>query len=175
MGVHDHEAKAAAIGRLTAGIITVSDTRTPATDASGDRIAARLEAAGHLVGVRALVPDTPSEIRGAILAAAAANDAVDVIVLTGGTGATRRDTTVDTLRALPGIELEGFGELFRIQSFASIGAPAMLSRACAIVFEPAPDRRIPIFALPGSIDAVETAMAELIEPVLAHLVWQCRR
>jgi molybdenum cofactor biosynthesis protein B len=174
MGVNDHEAKAAAIGPLTAGLITVSDTRTPATDGSGDRIAARLETAGHLVALRALVPDTPSEIRGAILAAAA-NDAVDVIVLTGGTGATRRDTTVDTLRALPGIELEGFGELFRMQSFASIGAPAMLSRACAIVFEPAPDRRIPIFALPGSIDAVETAMAELIEPVLAHLVWQCRR
>lgn len=173
MSVQHHQSQAAELGPLCLALITVSDTRTTANDHSGDLLQERTVAAGHSVGSRSLVRDSPKEILEAIQSAASKKE-IDAILLSGGTGATRRDTTVDTLLSLRGVVLNGFGELFRIESYASIGPSAMLSRACAIVFECSETRRLPVFALPGSVNAVETAMEKLIEPVLAHLVWQCR-
>lgn len=172
MSVSEHTSRAAEIAKLSIAIITVSDTRTAATDRSGDAIETHALAHAITVGYRTLVPDEPPEILTAINTAVSAE--VDAIVLTGGTGVARRDTTVDTIRSLPGETLEGFGELFRVESYSSIGAVAMLSRACAVIYEPIDGTRIPVFALPGSTNAVETAMRSLIVPTLRHLVWQCR-
>ena len=172
MSVSEHTSLAAKLGPLSIAIITVSDTRTAANDASGDAIETRALADDLTVGYRTLVPDAPPKILAAINASVTAQ--VHAIVLTGGTGVTRRDTTIDTILSLPGVALDGFGELFRAESYASIGAAAMLSRATAVIYEPTDCCRIPIFALPGSTHAVELAMRSFIAPTLQHLVWQCR-
>ena len=158
---------------LSLAVITVSDSRTVETDTSGDLIVTYASNAGHDVDFRALVPDESNEIRGAILAAGTSS--TDAILLTGGTGVSKRDGTVDVLRSMSSLELEGFGERFRALSFDSIGTSAMLSRACAVIIESEDGRRIPTFSMPGSNNAVSTAMQELVIPIIHHLVWECRR
>jgi len=143
-------------------ILTVSDTRTPETDGSGRRIRELLEAQAHRVEAYAVVKDEPAAIVAAICALPAAATAV---IVNGGTGLARRDTTYDAVRGLLDKEISGFGELFRMLSFAEIGAAAMLSRATAGVR----GERV-IFAVPGSTAAVELAMTRLILPELGHLV-----
>ena len=158
---------------LSLAVITVSDSRTPDTDTSGDLIVSYASNAGHRVDFRAIVPDEPHDVREVILAAGTNN--VDAILLTGGTGISKRDGTVDVVRAMSSMELEGFGERFRALSFDSIGTSAMLSRACAVIIESEDDQRIPTFSMPGSNNAVSTAMEELVIPIIPHLVWECRR
>ena len=176
MSISDHERQAHEEHRerpLSLAVITVSDSRTVDTDTSGDLIVTYASNAGHSVDVRALVPDESNDIRGAILAAGTNN--ADAILLTGGTGISKRDGTVDVVRAMSSMELEGFGERFRALSFDSIGTSAMLSRACAVIIESEDGRRIPTFSMPGSNNAVATAMEELVIPIIPHLVWECRR
>ncbi len=171
---HEHQARIKFGERpLSVAVITVSDSRTPATDTSGDLIVEYVCQAENVVNIRALVPDDSAEIRMAILAAA--TQGADAILLTGGTGISRRDGTVDVLRSMSSVELEGFGERFRAISFESIGVSAMLSRACAVIIEFEGGRRIPTFSMPGSTDAVTTATRELIVPILRHVVWDCLR
>jgi molybdenum cofactor biosynthesis protein B len=151
----------------------VSDTRTLDTDTSGGLAVDLLEAAGHVVVERRIVPDERAAID-RVLDDWCALDGLDVIVTTGGTGLTRRDITVDVIRPRVEREIDGFGELFRMLSWDEIGAAAMLSRSIAGVLRPdGRDGRL-IFVLPGSTGAVRTAMTRLIVPELRHLVAHAR-
>jgi molybdopterin adenylyltransferase len=153
---------------LGLALITVSDTRDLASDRSGALAIGLLEAAGHRVLSRSLVPDEPARIESAILVALAAPDCAAVI-LTGGTGISPRDGTPEVLARLWERELPGFGELFRWLSWRDVGAAAMLSRACA----GQRGGRL-LVALPGSPAAVRLALADLLLPELGHLIGQLR-
>ena len=155
--------------RLGFAVITVSDSRSPADDTSGDRIEALASAAGHRVIARRIVPDDIEAIRGVIEELLQRSE-VDVVVLSGGTGFAPRDVTLEAVEPLFERSIDGFGELFRMLSFRQVQAAAMLSRAAAgLIGERA------IFALPGSPKAVELAMEELILPEVGHLLGQVRR
>lgn len=150
-------------------VLTVSDTRTLETDEGGRRIAEALKGAGHRVVARALVRDEPAEVEARLMEWLEAGEP-EVICTTGGTGISRRDTTVEVVERLLDKRLEGFGELFRMISHREIGAAAMLSRAVAGLAG-----RAVIFALPGSPAAVRLALEELIVPELPHLLRELRR
>ncbi|MEM1042500.1 MAG: MogA/MoaB family molybdenum cofactor biosynthesis protein [Bacteroidota bacterium] len=154
---------------VTCAVLTVSDTRTPDTDASGALLRKRLGDAGHEVTHYAIVPDDAGAIRAQL---AAWGGEVEVVVTTGGTGIARRDTTVEVAEALFEKTIPGFGELFRMLSFEEIGAGAMLSRAAAGVYGDAPTL---LFCCPGSRNAVALAADRLIVPELRHLVWEIVR
>jgi len=149
---------------VACAVVTVSDTRTPDTDASGQRIRTLLEAAGHRVVAYAVLPDEPERIR-ARVAGHVADPGVDAVIVDGGTGLAPRDTTYEAIAGLLDKRLDGFGELFRMLSFAQIGAAAMLSRALAGVAG-----RTVVVSLPGSTAAVELAMTRLVVPELGHMV-----
>jgi molybdenum cofactor biosynthesis protein B len=150
-------------------VLTVSDTRTEATDTAGRAIDQLLQAAGHRVVGRAIVRDEVDEIRNA-LKRQLANPDVDAIITTGGTGVSPRDGTYEVVSAILQKRLDGFGELFRMLSFEQIGAAAMLSRACGGVAA----GRV-VFALPGSEAAVRLAVERLIAPELGHVVREIKR
>jgi len=95
---------------------------------------------------------------------------VDVVIATGGTGLTSRDSTYEALAGVLHKRIDGFGELFRALSFAEVGSAAMLSRACAGTIG-----RTAVFSLPGSDNAVRLAMSRLIIPELGHIVRELRR
>ena len=167
MGTDAHRAAAAAKGPIRLGVITVSDTRTPETDENGIWLRERGESAGAVVSGYRIVRDEPSEVRDAVdeLVGAA-----EVVVVNGGTGVSRRDTTYDTLAGMLEKTLPGFGELFRMLSFEQVGAAAMLSRATAGTY-----RGSVVISVPGSPKAVALAWEKLIEPELAHLAWEVGR
>ena len=148
-------------------VLTISDTRTAETDASGDAIAQALTSAGHDVAGRRIVRDEPATVR-EIVRAESRN--VPVIVTTGGTGITARDSTYEAISALLDKRLDGFGELFRMLSYEQVGSAAMLSRACAGSIG-----TTAIFALPGSEQAVRLAMDKLILPEIGHVVRELQR
>ena len=150
-------------------VLTVSDTRTAATDASGDRIAALCTDAGHEVVDRALVPDDAAWIRAWVERVRDA-DAADAAILTGGTGVSPRDVTIEALAPVLTKGIPGFGELFRMLSYAEIGSAALMSRA-----EGGLAGRLVVLALPGSQAGVELAMTKLVIPELPHLVGQARK
>jgi molybdenum cofactor biosynthesis protein B len=150
-------------------VITVSDTRTEDTDTSGRALIDLLTAAGHHVAGRTIVRDEATLVRSTLERQLATSD-VDVIITTGGTGITARDTTFEAIDALLEKRLPGFGELFRMVSYQQIGSAAMMSRASAGIAA----RHI-IVALPGSEAAVRLAMEKLILPELGHLVQQARK
>lgn len=160
----DH--KAHAPRRIGCMVITCSDTRTPETDTSGWLIRRELEAAGHAVAAYHLVKDDPKRIK-AMIAKAAGNRAVQVIIINGGTGIARRDSTFEAVDALLEKRLVGFGEIFRYLTYQDIGSPAIMSRATAGVY-----RGRVIFSTPGSEGAVRLAMQKLILPELGHVVQQ---
>jgi molybdenum cofactor biosynthesis protein B len=141
----------------------VSDTRTLETDAGGALVAELLAGAGHPLVSRELVRDDAEAIRSAALAALAQPE-VRALIVTGGTGVAPRDVTPDALEPLFERTLPGFGELFRMLSFAEIGSAALLSRACAGLR----GGRL-VFVLPGSRGALRLAMERLILPELGHL------
>ena len=148
---------------VSCAVLTISDTRTTATDGSGRLIRELLEAAGHRVLDQRIVGDEPADISVAVAAWAAQGD-IRAIITTGGTGIARRDSSVEAIAALFSTDLPGFGELFRRLSYDAIGPGAMLSRATAgIVHQSA------VFVLPGSEHAVRLAMTQLILPQLTHL------
>lgn len=150
-------------------VVTVSDTRTDATDTSGRAIADLLTAAGHHLAGRTIVKDDPSLVRRTI-EQQLANGEVDAVITTGGTGITSRDSTFEAIDAFLEKRLDGFGELFRMLSFEAIGPAAMMSRACAGLAA----GHI-IVSLPGSESAVRLAMERLLLPELGHLVQQASR
>ena len=163
------EHKAQAPASVGCYVLTVSDTRVPDTDASGRAIRELLETGGHRVTGHQIVRDEPADVA-RLVAAAIADPDTHAIITTGGTGITARDGTFEAVDRLLDKRLDGFGELFRMLSFAEIGASAMLSRATAGVAS-----GTPIFVLPGSENAVRLAMTRLILPELGHFVQQARR
>lgn len=168
MVVQGHRSQA---GRPVLGfaLLTVSDSRNERTDKGGELLAALVAEAGHRLASRALVPDEVEAIRGEVRAALAMPD-VDVVLVTGGTGLAPRDVTIEAVTPLFEREIPGFGELFRMLSFAEIGAAAMLSRASAGL-----NSGRAIFLLPGSPAALELALSRLVLPEIAHLLAQARR
>ena len=126
----DAEHKAAAPTSVRCFVVTVSDTRTEATDRSGRAIVDLLTAAGHVVPGRTIVKDEPELVRDTV-ERQLANPDVQVIITTGGTGITSRDSTYEAVSALLQKRLDGFGELFRMLSYQDVGSAAMMSGACA--------------------------------------------
>ncbi len=163
------EHRAAAPASVRCFVLTISDTRTEETDTSGRAIVDLLEAAGHQVTGRQIVPDDPEVVRRTV-AAQLDDPAVQVVITTGGTGIASRDSTYEALGGLLDKRLEGFGELFRMLSYQDIGPAAMLSRAFAGLA-----RRKILVALPGSERAVRLAMTKLLLPELGHLVREAAR
>jgi len=159
VGGHHHQSDR----RVACAIVTVSDTRTSDTDTSGARIRELLGAAGHAVAAYSILPDEPSIVRQRVVELVA--EAIDVVIVNGGTGLAQRDTTYEAVVGLLDKRLDGFGELFRSLSYADIGPAAMLSRAVAGVAY-----RTVIVSLPGSTKAVDLAMQRLLLPVLGHMV-----
>lgn len=133
-------------------VVTVSDTRTPETDTSGDLLVERLQAAGHELVRRALIKDERARLEALITAwcgrGAEPVEGIEAIIITGGTGITGRDVTVDVLETLYDKSIPGFGELFRMLSYSDIGASTIQSRASGGTIG---DRVV--FALPGSPNA----------------------
>jgi molybdopterin adenylyltransferase len=148
-------------------VLTISDTRTEASDTSGNAIVDALTTAGHEITGRQIVRDDPSAVRSVVTERA--RDA-QVIVTTGGTGITARDSTYEAISGLLHKRLDGFGELFRMLSYQEIGSAAMLSRACAGTIG-----LCAIFSLPGSEHAVRLAMERLILPEIGHVVREVSR
>lgn len=149
-------------------IVTVSDTRTPETDRSGQLIQALLSHAGHPIVAYKILPDEPDQIR-MELKHLGQQPALDVIIFNGGTGIAPRDTTYDAIERLLDKVLPGFGELFRWLSYQDIGSRAIASRAVAGICQ----NKL-VFSLPGSSNAVKLAMEQLILPELTHLVGQLK-
>ena len=145
-------------------IITCSDTRTPETDTSGQLIQKLLKENGHTVAIYHLVKDEPEQIK-ARISDGVANDSVQAIIINGGTGISRRDSTFEAVDGLLEKRLDGFGEVFRFLTYQEIGSPAIMSRATAGIIK----GRI-LFSTPGSENAVRLAMEKLILPELGHLV-----
>ena len=156
---------------VNVAVLTVSDTRSVKDDISGSCIADALAKAGHTVHCQEIVPDEHAPIASKITTWAK-DQAVDAIIVSGGTGASPRDVTPDAIVPLMDGMLHGFGELFRLLSYKKIGAAAMLSRATAGWIE-TEAMRTPIFLLPGSPAGVSLALSELIVPQLAHLLDVC--
>jgi molybdenum cofactor biosynthesis protein B len=129
-------------------VLTISDTRTEATDTGGAAIVSLLEAAGHVVIGKTIVRDEAADVRFWIERHVAANDA-RILITTGGTGISARDGTFEVASAIIEKPLPGFGELFRMLSYRTIGTSTIQSRATAGVA-----RGTYIFALPGSTGAV---------------------
>jgi len=148
-------------------VLTISDTRTGADDTSGAAIADALTGAGHTLTGRRILRDDPAPVADAVRGASLS---ADVIITTGGTGITARDSTYEALSSLLDKRLDGFGELFRMLSYQEIGAAAMLSRALAGTI-----RRTAVFSLPGSEKAVRLAMTKLILPEIGHIVRELQR
>ena len=163
------EHKAIAPSCVRCVVMTISDTRTEETDASGRAIAELLTAAGHTVAGRAIVKDDAVLVRGTIERHLATAD-VQAIITTGGTGITSRDSTYEAVSGLLQKRLDGFGELFRLLSYQQIGPAAMMSRACAGLVA----GRI-VVSLPGSEAAVRLAMERLLIPELGHMVQQANK
>lgn len=167
MSVHEHRKEAPR--RIHFGVLTISDTRTLETDESGRLILELIDGAGHATTARAICKDEPGEVVGLVSEACGRAD-VDVVVLTGGTGLSRRDATFEAMCELYNPSVPGFGELFRMLSFEEIGAASMLSRASAGIVDGKP-----VFSLPGSRAAVRLGMERLILPEAGHFLAQLAR
>ncbi len=152
---------------INVAVLTVSDTRTLATDTSGKLIEDRMREVGHHVVTRVVVIDSEIQIR-AQLAAWIADPGVDVVIATGGTGVTPRDVTPEALAPLVTKSIPGFGELFRWLSFEEIGASTIQSRAeaalCGSTY---------VFLLPGSTGGVRLGLEKILVPQLDHRVKPC--
>ena len=163
------EHKASAPSTVGCFVLTVSDTRTPETDTGGTVIRELLTGAGHTVVGAQIVRDEPVEVT-RLVRQACADVRVQVVILTGGTGITSRDSTFEAVEALLDRRLPGFGELFRMLSYEQVGPAAMLSRAQMGVHA----RRI-VVSLPGSPNACRLALEKLLLPELGHLVREVGR
>ena len=151
-----HQAEGRPFQPVCIAVLTVSDTRTPASDKSGDTLAALIGEAGHTLAARALVKDeVPSIVRP--LKAWIDDPGIDCIISTGGTGLTGRDVTIEAMRPLFEKEIDGFSALFHAVSYKSVGTSTMQSRACAGLA-----RGTFLFALPGSPGACRDAWEHIL-------------
>jgi molybdenum cofactor biosynthesis protein B len=150
-------------------IVTVSDTRDPELDTTGQYLNKTLTEAGHAITNYVIVHDDETEISEQ-LDAAKADDDVQAIILHGGTGISPRDVTVPTVLKHLDEKIDGFGELFRMISYEEIGAFALMSRALAGIM----NRKL-VYALPGSENAVKTATEKLLLPTLKHAAFELQK
>jgi molybdopterin adenylyltransferase len=164
MGVPEHRGSARAVGPVAYTVLTVSDSRTEATDDSGRLIQQVCNEAGHRLVDYEVVKNEPWRIQAAVHRFL--HSPAHCLIVTGGTGVGRRDLTVETVTPLLEKVLPGFGELFRWLGYAEIGSAAMLSRALCGV-----SRGKLVCCLPGSEEAVRLALSKLLLPELAHLIW----
>jgi len=168
MGAKDHRQQAEAKGQIGLAIVTVSDTRTPETDVSGQLIRSLVEEAGHTIVDYRIVKDEPDQVARAL--DDFAEGEAQIIIFNGGTGISQRDRTYDVISRSLEKTLSGFGEIFRMLSYEQVGAAAMLSRATAGVY-----RGAVVVSTPGSPNAVRLAMEKLILPEIQHLAWELTR
>jgi molybdenum cofactor biosynthesis protein B len=168
MGAEDHRQKAGK-GPVTVAIVTVSDTRTPDTDENRKYIEGRMAELGHTVAAYRLIKDEPDQVA-AVIEELCAMPGVQMVLFNGGTGISPRDTTYDVVSRYLEKTLPGFGELFRMVSYQQVGAAAMFSRATAGVY-----KSTLVFSMPGSPNAVQTALENLIIPEINHLAWEIAR
>lgn len=152
---------------VNVAVLTVSDTRTLATDTSGQLIVDRLTEVGHTIVAREIVIDSELKLR-AQFAMWIADPGVDVIISTGGTGVTPRDVTPEALAPLITKPIPGFGELFRWISYQEIATSTIQSRA-----EGALCGQTYVFLLPGSTGGVRTALEKILIPQLDHRLKPC--
>lgn len=164
-----HRDIAAKQGAIRVAIVTVSDTRTRENDTGGDLIEDRVTQAGHSVAFRTIVRDEPDQI-GTLLDRITTETDARIVLFTGGTGIAPRDTTYDVISRKLEKVMPGFGELFRMLSYNEVGAAAMLSRATAGTY-----RGRVVMSMPGSPNAVQVAMDQLIMPEIQHLAWEVAR
>lgn len=169
-GKHSYqEHKERARSSVNCGVVTVSDTRTKSTDTSGQLILKLLQEAGHVTGAYHVIKDEPSEIL-PLLESLLAGKEVEVVIINGGTGISRRDVTYDVVSRMIEKILPGFGELFRRLSYEEIGTAAMMSRAVAGTV-----KGKVLISIPGSSGAVKLAMEKLILPEVAHIVYELNK
>ena len=152
---------------LNIAVLTISDSRTEETDKSGLILKERALEAGHKVVEKAIVPDDVYQMR-AIFSRWIADPAVHVVISTGGTGITGRDSTPEAVCPLLEKHIEGFGELFRAISLEEIGASAIQSRAIAGL-----TNQTLIFCLPGSSGACRTGWDKILKGQLDHRTRPC--
>lgn len=152
---------------LNIAVLTISDSRTEATDKSGALLAGRVQSAGHRLAEKSIVADDIYEIR-AIVSGWIADDMVNVVISTGGTGVTGRDGTPEAVHPLLDKEIQGFGEIFRSLSYADIKTSTLQSRALAGVAN-----ATYIFCLPGSTGACKTAWDAIIAAQLDYRTRPC--
>lgn len=169
-GTAAHRVESSRLGALHCGVLTVSDSRSAATDESGPLARRLLLEAGHEITVHDLLPNDEARVRALVEAWLTRGD-LHAIVITGGTGLGSRDRTVEAVTPLFEKDIPGFGELFRYLSFQEqIGTTAILSRAVA-----GSARGAVIVSLPGSKAAVELALTRILVPELRHLLREVRR
>ena len=152
---------------LNIAVLTVSDTRTEADDKSGGYLRDSAQAAGHRVVAKEIVPDDVYQMR-AVYSRWIADPQVQVVISTGGTGVTGRDSTPEAIMPLLDKQVEGFGELFRKISFEEIGASTIQSRAIAGLAN-----GTFLFCLPGSSGACRTGWTGILEQQLDHRTRPC--
>lgn len=145
---------------LNFAVLTLSDSRSLAQDKSGAYLAEALQAAGHVLLERELCRDDVYQMR-ALVSRWIADERIQVILTTGGTGVTGRDSTPEAIAPLLDKQIEGFGELFRQISFAEIGPSTLQSRTLAGMAN-----ATLIFCLPGSSGACRTAWTQILQPQL---------
>ncbi|HIG07112.1 MAG: molybdenum cofactor biosynthesis protein B [Methylococcales bacterium] len=160
--IHEREFKP-----LGVAVLVISDTRTETDDVSGKVLVERLEAAGHTLHDKQIVPDDIYQIR-SVVSQWIASLGVDVVLTTGGTGVTGRDGTPEAIQPLLDKKLDGFGEMFRTISYQTIKTSTIQSRAIAGVAN-----GTYIFCLPGSSGACRTAWDDLIKEQLDYRTRPC--
>jgi len=175
-GTHDHHHHD--LDRLSMAVITVSSTRDETEDAAGDAIEAELCAADNEVTTRVVVPDDAAAVQEAV-EEAIADESVDAVVTTGGTGVTPDDVTVEAVEGLFEKHLPGFGELFREFSREEVGTRVVGTRATAGIAPRDPETPdaggVPVFSLPGSENAARLGTRDIIVPEAPHLAGLARR
>ncbi|MFD2609935.1 molybdenum cofactor biosynthesis protein B [Deinococcus taklimakanensis] len=159
--------RAAAPTRVRTAVVTVSDTRTPETDESGQYLVAGLQGAGHEVIAHRIVRDDAVDIRAALVAL---TREATVVLVTGGTGVSGRDVTVPVVESMLTKPMPGFGELFRMLSYGQVGGAAMFSRAVGGLV-----RGAAVFCMPGSLNAVQTAWKNILHDQIGHLAYEVQR
>ena len=168
MGVHDHHAEAKKVGPIRYARLTITDSRKPEDDHSGRLIESLLNEAGHSQVASMILKNDPKGLREVVKKLC--EEDVDLIVMTGGTGLSKKDQTIEAIDPLLDKVLPGFGELFRNVSFQEVGSAALMSRAlCGTA------KGKVIVCLPGSEQAVRLALTKLLIPEVQHLVWQTAR
>ncbi len=152
------------VDEISFGVVTVSSSRTLETDKSGDALVETIESGGYSVGRRELVGDQQDAIT-ATVEAMIEMEEIDAVVVTGGTGLSPTDVTVEAVKPLFDQSIPGFGELFRYLSYEDIGPRALLSRAFAGSRD-----GVPVFCLPGSEQAATFGTEQLVVPTIAHVL-----